>query len=457
MTDLHHQPSDPETRFARRARHILRFAVEVEAREVSALLWAFLYFFALLCSYYILRPLRDEMGVTSGVENLQWLFTATFVAMLLTVPVFGRAVAAFPRRRLVPGVYWFFLSNILLFYLLLSLDLPREWIARAFFVWVSLFNLFVVSVFWSFLADIFNSQQGKRLFGFIAAGGSAGAIAGPSLTASLAIPLGPINLLLCSAVFLMLAIACIHGMLRHNAGAHASSVGTRPDAPTYDISGGEAVGGSLFGGVTLVLKSPHLLRICLYILLFTTTSTFLYFQQAHLVSAAFDNPGERTRIFALIDLSVGILTVLAQLCVTGRVLRRFGLGLGLAVLPLLTLIGFIAFATMPLLTALIAFQSVRRATNFAISKPAREVLFTAVTREEKYKCKNFLDTVVYRGGDAVSGWAFAGLTALGMSLPLIAGVAAALSSLWLLTALRLGHDHENTTRGATSPKATIGS
>jgi len=456
MTDSQNrQRHSMETLLTKRLGPLLRLAVEVEAKEVSALLWAFFYFFSLLCSYYILRPLRDEMGVASGVENLQWLFTGTFVAMLLAVPLFGRAVAAFPRHRLVPGVYWFFLFNILLFYLLLSLDLPQEWIARAFFVWVSLFNLFVVSVFWSFLADIFTSQQGKRLFGFVAAGGSAGAILGPSLTASLAVPLGPVNLLLCSAVFLLLAIACIHGLLRHR-----PSRQDQPQAQTLsgqESRDGDAVGGSLFGGVTLLLKSPHLLRVCLYILLFTTTSTFLYFQQAHLVSAAFDDPGERTRIFALIDLSVGVLTVLTQLCITGRVLKRFGLGLGLAVLPLLTLVGFAAFATLPLLTALIAFQSIRRATNFAISKPAREVLFTAVTREEKYKCKNFLDTVVYRGGDAASGWAFAGLTAAGLSLPIIAGIAAALSGLWLLVALRLGRDHELATEGTASAKPAIGS
>ena len=406
---------------------VLRLAVDVRPGEVRALLWAFAYFFCLLCSYYILRPLRDEMGIASGVENLQWLFTGTFVAMLLAVTLFGWTVARFPKRRLVPLVYRFFIVNILIFFVLLQVDELRVPVARAFFIWVSLFNLFVVSVFWSFMADLFRSAQGRRLFAFIAAGGSAGALLGPSITAVLAVPLGPVNLLLVSAVFLELAVWCIGRILK-------------APVPEDDAarSTGPAIGGRALAGLGLIARSPYLIGICAYILLFTTTSTFLYFQQAHIVAAAFDDPAERTRLFAVIDLSVGLLTILLQLCIAGRLLTRFGVGFGLSFLPLVTLLGFAALAFAPTLVVLVGFQSVRRAANFAISKPAREILFTVIGVEAKYKAKNVLDTVVYRGGDMASGWAFAGLRGVGLDLPAIATLTVPLAGLWIWLAWRLG-------------------
>lgn len=413
---------------------VLRLAVDVRPEEVRALLWAFAYFFCLLCSYYILRPLRDEMGIASGVENLQWLFTGTFVAMLLAVPLFGWTVARFPKRRLVPLVYRFFIVNILIFFVLLQVDELRVPVARAFFIWVSLFNLFVVSVFWSFMADLFRSAQGRRLFAFIAAGGSAGALLGPSITAVLAVPLGPVNLLLVSAVFLELAVWCIGRILK------APEVADTAPVPEDDAarSTGPAIGGHALAGLGLIARSPYLIGICVYILLFTTTSTFLYFQQAHIVAAAFDDPAERTRLFAVIDLSVGLLTILLQLCIAGRLLTRFGVGFGLSMLPLVTLVGFAALAFAPTLVVLVGFQSVRRAANFAIAKPAREILFTVIGVEAKYKAKNVLDTVVYRGGDMASGWAFAGLRGVGLDLPAIATLTVPLAGLWIWLAWRLG-------------------
>jgi len=367
---------------------MLARSVNVREDEIRTLLLSFAYFFCLLCGYYILRPLREEMGVAGGVRNLAWLFTGTFLVMLAAVPAFGAAVARFPRRRLVPIIYRFFILNILLFYLLFTLGAGRVYLARAFFIWVSVYNLFVVSVFWSFMADIFESAQGKRLFGFIAAGGTMGALLGPAITTFLAVPLGPITLLPISAVFLELAVQCIRLLL--------ASPGVRKDAA--DVQVDEAIGGGVFSGAIRVFRSPYLLGICVYIFLFTTTSTFLYFQQAHIVSAAFDSPAERTRVFALINLIVGLLTLGVQWFVTGRFMARFGVGLSAAFLPLAVAAGFLALAVSPVLAVLVAFQSIRRASNFAISKPAREVLFTVVVREEKYKSKNFIDTVVYRGG-----------------------------------------------------------
>ncbi|MFP6888394.1 MAG: MFS transporter [Nitrospinota bacterium] len=412
---------------------LLGRAVNVRGEEVRAVLLSFAYFFCLLCGYYILRPLREEMGIAGGVHNLPWLFTGTFAVMLAAVPAFGAAVSRFPRRRLVPLTYRFFIATILLWYVLFTIGAGRVYLARAFFIWVSVYNLFVVSVFWSFMADLFKSGQGKRLFGFIAAGGTAGAILGPAITAFLAVPLGPLNLLLISAAFLELAVQCIRLLLR---------------APGVNKEGGpapgeEAIGGSIFAGAARVFRSPYLMGICLYILLFTTTSTFVYFQQAHIVSGAFDDPAERTRIFGAINLIVGLLTLIVQWFVTGRFMARFGVGAAAAFLPIVAVVGFFALALSPVLWVLIAFQSIRRASNFAISRPAREVLFTVVSREDKYKSKNFIDTAVYRGGDAVSGWAFAGLSALGLGLPVIAALCVPLAALWARVALGLGKKQEN--------------
>ncbi len=411
----------------------LRRAVDVREDEIRALLWSFAYFFCLLCSYYILRPLREEMGIAGGVRNLPWLFTGTFAAMLMAVPLFGALVARFPRRRIVPLLYRFFIWNILIFYLLLAFGDGRVYVARAFFIWVSVFNLFVVSVFWSFMADLFRSGQGKRLFGFIAAGGTAGALLGPAITTLLAVPLGPVNLLLISALFLEAAVQCIHRLLR------APVVkGSAAPEPSRE----EAVGGGIFTGAVRVFRSPYLLGICLYIFLFTTTSTFLYFQQAHIVAGAFDDPAERTRVFALINLLVGVLTILTQWFVTGRFMARFGVGAAAAFLPVVVALGFLALAVNPVLAVLIAVQSIRRASNFAISRPAREVLFTVLSREEKYKSKNFIDTVVYRGGDAASGWVFAGLTGMGLGLSPIAILSVPIAAVWAAVALLLGKRQE---------------
>lgn len=222
--------------------------------ETRAMLWAFGYFFCLLCSYYILRPLRDEMGISGGVDKLPWLFTVTFLVMLLAVPSFGWAVARFTRRRLIPITYRFFAMNLVLFFVLLRAAEDDPVVARAFFVWVSVFNLFVVSVFWSFMADIFSTEQGRRLFGFIAAGGSVGAILGPSITAALVGPLGAVNLLLVSAALLEAAVLCVRRLLRGPAGEAAPAEG--PDRE------GRAIGGGLLAGITEVARSPYLLGIC---------------------------------------------------------------------------------------------------------------------------------------------------------------------------------------------------
>ncbi len=412
---------------------LLERTAEVRGSEVRALLLAFAYFFCLLTAYYLLRPVRDEMGIAGGVRQLQWLFTGTFAVMLLAVPLFGMLVAKFPRRRFLPAVYWFFIANLLIFYGLFGEPGIRVYVGRAFFIWVSVFNLFVISVFWSFMADLFSNEQGKRLFGFIAAGGSLGAITGPTIAAEIAVPFGPDNLLLISCGFLMLAVACIHALLK-----------TAPqDTPEQQTP----IGGGILAGASEVFKSSYLLGICLYLFLYTASSTFLYFLQADIVSAASSDPSERVRIFARIDQAVGLATILIQCFITGRFMRRFGVGLAAALLPVVTIAGFAALAVAPGVLMVTGFQTLRRAVNFGISRPAREVLFTVISREQKYKSKNFIDTVIYRGGDAISGWA---IRLMGLEGGLIALVAAPAALLWIAVALALG---KNQDRMASQPSA----
>ena len=412
---------------------ILRRVVKIEPGEGRALGWAFAYFFFLLCAYYILRPLRDEMGVAAGVANLQWLFTATFFVMLAAMPGFGALVARLPRRRFIPWVYRFFAVSLLGFWVLLTLDIGRVPVARAFFVWVSVFNLFVVTVFWGFMSERFGYQRGRRLFGFIAAGGTAGALLGPSLTALLAVPLGPANLLLVSVGLLEIATRCATRLDRTPLPQAEQAESTPAPHPEG------AIGGGVWAGLIEVLKSRYLMLICAHVALLSLTSTFLYFQQAAIVAGAFESAAERTRVFALIDLSVGLTTLAVQLLLTGRVILRFGAGVALALLAVVTAVGFAAIALAPVLVAVIAFQAIKRAAEFSIANPARETLFTVVTREQMYKSKSFIDTAVFRGADAASGWIYTALRQLAaLEASMIAWIAVPVALGWAAMLLKLG-------------------
>jgi ATP:ADP antiporter, AAA family len=415
--------------------------VAVRPGETRALLWSFGYFFCLLAGYYVLRPLRDEMGIAGGVKNLPWLFTATFFVMLAAVPVFGAVVARLPRRRFIPLVYHFFVANIAIFWVLLAFGIARQEVARVFFVWISVFNLFAVSVFWSFMADLYASEQGKRLFGFIAAGGSAGALLGPLVTVSLVKTIGPVNLLLAAALLVELAVACAYRLERAAPAAKDPQIdapGAKPEA--------KALGGGWLAGLAMVLRSPYLAGIALWVFFLSLAGTFLYFQQANIVAAASDDPAVRTRIFATIDLAIGILTIVVQFFATGRLISRFGVGPAAAFLPLVFAVGFLALAVAPALAVVIAFQAIQRTANFALSNPAREVLFTVLDREEKYKAKNVIDIVVFRGADAASGWLFALLRGAGMELAPISLATVPITGAWLVLALWLGRAQERRAR-----------
>ena len=424
--------------------------VTVRPEELRALLWSFAYFFCLLAAYYVLRPVRDEMGIASGVRNLPWLFTATFVIMLAAVPLFGMLVARLPRTRFIPLVYRFFIVNIVIFWLLLTFRISMVSTAQVFFVWISVFNLFAVSVFWSFMADLYSAEQGKRLYGFIAAGGSAGALLGPLLASGLAEPLGRANLLLIAALLLELALRCARQL------EAAAPDSTRPVAPAQAPAQSAGMGGNPFAGLGMVLRSPYLGGIALWVALLSLAGTFLYFQQANIVAALSDDPNRRTAIFARIDLAVSLLTLLLQFLVTGRLIQRFGAGPAAALLPLVFAAGFLLLALTPALWVVIAFQATQRAANFAVSNPAREVLFTVVDREEKYKAKYVIDNVVFRGSDAAAGWVFHALRGLGLELATISLITVPVAIVWAVIAALLGRAQESrVTASSTSSEKTI--
>ena len=273
----------------------LKRVMPATPQERAAALWSFAYFFALLAGYYVLRPLRDQMGIAGGVKNLPWLFTATFITLLVAQPLYGALVARLPRARFIPIVYHFFVANLVLFWVLLTFGVETVLVARIFFVWVSVFNLFAVAVFWSFMADLFTSEQGKRLFGFIGAGGTAGALLGPIMTIWLSVPLGPVNLMIAAAVLLEIAVFCVYRLER------AAVVHTGPKATT------ENIGGSAFAAIPELVRSPYLLGIAVWVALLSYAATIIYFEQAHIVSEAVKSAGLQTRVFASIDLAVSLL------------------------------------------------------------------------------------------------------------------------------------------------------
>lgn len=409
---------------------LLHRVVNIEQGERATLLWSFVYFFAVLCAYYILRPVRDEMGVTVGSDGLEALFTIVFVVMLAAVPVFGWVVARFSRPRIVPLVYGFFIANLAVFWALLSGGGYGPFIAGAFFVWASVFNLYVVSLFWSTMSEHYTSEQAKRLYGFIAAGGSAGALAGPLITQSFVKMIGPTNLLLVSILFLALAILAATMVRASMAPTHTPKKPHPQDALSLN---------SIFAGARRVWNSSYLFQIALWVLLANLVSTYFYFEQARIVGAALADRTDRVQLFARMDLSVSILTLFLQLFVTAHVMSRFGVGAAIAAVGAIAALGLAGLALVPVLGMIVAVVVAERAVGFAISNPAKRVLYTVVPEEDKYTAQNFNDTVVYRGGDAVSGWLFNSVAkGLGISSASVALFTLPFAIAWLVVGLKLG-------------------
>jgi AAA family ATP:ADP antiporter len=418
---------------------ILQRFFNVRAGELAPILTAALYFFCVLTSLMVLRPARDAIGMEGGLDSIRWLFIGTALVTLAVNPAFGWLVSRFRRLVFITATYGFFALSLIGFYVLIALapDAVGSVSGRVFYVWFSVFNLFSTMVFWGLMADRFSLEQSKRIFGVIAVGGTLGAIFGPWLAGQLVEPLGTAAMLLVSAVFLGLAVAAawLVARLQPEVAKGSSSAVDR-----------SVIGGNAWAGISAVFRSPYLLGISSYVLLMTVIGTFLYFTRLAMVAAAADETDARTAIFANIDLLTQIVTLVLQAVVTGHIMKRFGVSVALILLPIVVSFGFVGLAMAASFAVLILFEASFRAVQRAITRPARETLFTVVTREEKYKSKAFTDTFVYRGGDVVGAWTEGGLRALGLGLVGLASVAIPLAVLWAGLGLWLGRQQMRQTQ-----------
>ena len=406
-------------------RKLIAKVFDVEAHEVAPLALGLTMFFLLFAGYFMLRPVRETMGIAGGVQNLQWLFTGTFVATLAAMPLFGWLAARAARRHVLAWTLGFFATNLALFALAFQLRPDNAWLARAFYIWLSVFNLLAVSVCWSILADLFRIAEAKRLFALMAVGASVGGLVGPLLGVLLVGPIGHAGLMLLSA---MLLVGTIGAARRLQAWRDRHPLG-----PEETRARGRPLGGSPFAGAVQVLRSPFLLGSAVYVLLLAATTVFLYFDQARLVEAAFPNRADQTRVFGTIDAIVQAIAIVTQLFLTGRIAQRLGVGVLLVAVPLVVAGGFVWLAFAPTFAVLAVVMIARRAGEYALVRPGREMLFTVVPVEQKYKAKNFIDTVVYRGADALSGWLKTAIEAIAQQ-PAIAAIAGAgIALIWAAT------------------------
>lgn len=416
----------PRNRFG----SLLGKGFNVRDEEAVAVYGGLALFFLLFAGYFMLRPVRETMGVAGGVENLQWLFTGTFIATLLALPLFGWLASRVERRRILPWTYGFLASNLLLFAAIFAVQPDNIRAARAFYIWLSVFNLLAISLAWSVLADLFSNEQAKRLFGLMAGGASLGGLIGPILGAVLVGVIGHSGLVLLAALFLLGSIGAALYLQRwrdrHPLPAEVEHPRSRP------------LGGNPFAGATAVLRSPYLLGIAVFVVLLASVSTFLYFEQARLVAQTFTDRTRQTQVFGLIDAVVQILAILTQIFLTGRIAQKLGVGVLLVAVPLVMAAGFLWLALAPVFAVFVVVMVIRRAGEYALVRPGREMLYTVLLPEQKYKAKNFIDTVVYRGGDAVAGWVKRGLDVLVEHPQLAMFIGAAIALLWAASGGWLG-------------------
>jgi AAA family ATP:ADP antiporter len=404
--------------------NFLERLVRVDQGEWPRLVIAFCYFFFLLGGYFMLRPIRGTVAANNS-EILHWLYTGTFLTMLAIVPAFGFLVSRFRRGQFIPAIYLFFLFNLVLFIIGFREDDTPLWMQRTFYIWLSVFNLFVVSIFWSFMADIFRPGQAQRLFGFIMAGGSLGAMAGSWITTVLVLTLGSRNMMMLSAACLLVATVL------------AVILGRYTRRQNHDRSTA-VIGGSIWEGAVHVFRSEYLLYACLLMLLHNLTSTFLYNGLAVLVNEHIAGFDERTHFFGIVDLVVQVIAFIFQFLVTSRLVTSLGMSRTLVMVPMMLAGGFVILGSTMGLVLFAAIQVAQRSMNYGVLGPAKEMLFTVVDRETKYKSKNFIDTVVYRGSDVTASWIFKGLTSAGLSLSQITWFYLPVMGLWGLGAWRLG-------------------
>ncbi|MEZ7943749.1 MAG: MFS transporter [Halioglobus sp.] len=415
--------SNPISRFLKRVSRI-------EAHEVNATLSSFLFVVILMSAYYILRPVRDAMASDWSDAEVSWLWTINFFISTAVVALYGVAVSRFRFQLLVPTVYGFFALTFVVFYVAASGSVDRILIDKAFYVWVSVFSLLHISVFWSFMSDLFNKEQAGRLFGIIAAGASVGGLIGPAIPSFFSESLGTDNLMLIASGMLLLPIPIIFYLQSLKSSALHNEDFISQNAPAK-------IGGNPFAGFKLFFSNPYLLAIALFIFLYTGISSFVYFELKNLL-ADFSRP-ERTAVWAQMDLAVNTLSIATGLFATGRIMSKFGMPVTIALVPVLICIGLIVIAISPVMAVVVGLQILRRAGNYAVTRPAREMLFTRVDRETRFKAKPVIDIVAYRGGDTIMAWLFTGLTqGLGLGLASVALVGAGIAALWTLVALYLG-------------------
>lgn len=408
----------------------MKTASRIEPNELRSVLIAFLFVFTLMAAWYILRPVRDAMASDWTDTEVSFLWNINFFVSVIVVAIYGFAVSHVKFKYLVPTVYTFFGLSFVAFYLGVSGVEDRTLIDKIFYVWVSVFSLFHISVFWSFMSDLYTKEQSNRLFAFIAAGSSAGALVGPLIPALFAENLGTDTLMLIASIALIVPIGLVLYLERlkivdlHNEDVHA------------DLRA-EKIGGNPFAGFKMFVSNPYLLAIGAFILLYTAIGSFVYFEQKNLLADY--TRAERTEILAIVDWVVNVLTFGIGMFATSRIVTRFGMATTLALVPVFIVAGLIILAFAPILIVALSLQVGRRAGNYAITRPAREMLFTAVDRETRFKAKPVIDIAVYRGGDAVSSIAFASLTdGLGLGLGAMAAVGAGIAAVWAMLGRYLG-------------------
>ncbi len=428
------------------AARILQRLAQIEPEERPAVAAAFVLFFCVLCGYFMLRPVRETIGTVLGEKEVEDLFVATWLGSIAVIPIYGLACSHLPRAVVLAAVYALFGGSLLVLAGEMSADPGNVAAARFFYVWISIFNLFVVSVFWTLMVDRSTSEQAKRLFGVIAAGGTIGGLIAPVLTDFLIGRVGRTGVLIASASMFAVAILCQMILLRL---WRRSPKAASADSPIKE----RPIGGNPFAGITQVLRSPYLLGFCLFVFLLASVTTFLYFDQLRLVKEAFPNEDDRTQVFARIDFVVQAVTLFTQLFFTGRIASRLGVVVLLVSVPLAMLGGFLTLALISNFWVLAVVMVIRRAGEYALTRPGREILFTSVDTETKYKAKNFIDVVVYRGGDALSSQVRGGLKASDMSTAALALVGAGLALLWAFVGLWLArrHDAQPAAEGAVAP------
>ena len=410
--------------------NFLKTASKVKEQEVKAVIFSFLFVVVLMSAYYILRPVRDAMASDWSDAEVSWLWTLNFFISTAVVALYGSMVSKFRFRLLVPTMYGIFAISFIIFYALGSVFEDRTLIDKSFYVWVSVFSLFHISVFWTFMSELFSKEQSGRLFGIIAVGASVGGLIGPSITAFFSVSLGADNLMLIASMMLLIPIPIIFYLQSLKSKELNNEVLDIPDS-------NQSIGGNPLAGFKMFFSNPYLLSIGLFIFLYTGISSFVYFELKNLLSDF--SRSERSVIWAQMDLAVNILAISTGLFATGRIVTKFGMPATIAMVPIMICIGLLVLAISPLLGVVMVLQIIRRAGNYAVTRPAREMLFTLVNQETRFKAKPVIDIVAYRGGDMLTAWLFTGLTqGLGLGLASVAAVGAGIASLWALVGIYLG-------------------